>query len=348
LASLPSGRKEYIDDAEINRLATLVSGALCVFIEVLLMKKQMNRAKGRRTFISPERRRELSAKDAVYVITCGIKGCPCKQENDRCERGFFSLFIQAIYGIDFATKNNLPYCIDFSKRIYCYSDPSIADISFWNFYFDQPLPRMPEHAVPVINDFFELYPLTIWNRGHLRKMNSHIRQLTFKEDVWQYIKRALRPLIGANVLGVHIRRTDHPAAIRPVRLKRYFRAVDKLIIGYDKLFLSTDDAKVVELFHQRYGNKLHTNDVTRSSDAVSVHRNTALQNRWRLGVDVLVDCYCLASCRRLILSYSNVSYAAMLFNPELPYTLLERPGTSWKRLKTLVVYFLDKWGIRKW
>lgn len=300
----------------------------------------------KRSIVFPQRRRELSDGD-VYVITCGITGCPCGK-NETCERGFFSLFIQAVYGIDFAQRNGIAYYIDFGNIKYCFSDPGQEDTNWWNYYFKQPLVQRPTHQVTVVNQFHELYPIPIWDRDHFRQMSRHVRALTFQDDVLEHIDTARKQLLAHKTLGVHVRRTDHPEAIRPVSLRDYYRAIDKRIKKYDLLFLSTDDEGVVHDFRKRYGTKLHVNSTTRSGDSQAVHRNFEHSHRRHLGLEVLTDCLCLASCRKLILTFSNVSYATLLFNPEVSYVLLEKPRTTWRRYKTLIVYFLDKWRIRKW
>lgn len=303
--------------------------------------------KAKRSIVSPERAAEL-AKAKLYVITCGIQGCACGQQDETCERGFFSLFIQAIYGIDFAARHDLSYHVDFGNMRYCYTDSQQQDANWWNYYFQQPVAQRPAHLPSAVNLFHELYPIPIWERSHFRRMNRHVQKLVFQDAVVEHIDSARKILIDRNALGVHVRRTDHPDSILPVELGDYYRAIDKLIDKHDMLFLSTDDEHVVRDFRKRYGSKVHCNDVKRSSDTRAVHRNFEHDDRWRLGLDVLTDCLCLASCNKLVLTFSNVSYAALLFNPELSYTLLEKPRTTIRRYKTLIVYFLDKWGIRKW
>ena len=299
----------------------------------------------KRSIVFPERAEELSKGD-LYVITCGIAGCPCGQ-GENCGRGFFSLFIQGVYGIDFAQRNKIPYHIDFGNIKYCYSDPGQEDANWWNYYFEQPIPKKQEHSIAVVNRFHELYPIPIWDRSHLRRMHHHVQHLIFQNDAEAHITAA-RGLIKPNTLGVHVRRTDHPESILPVQLEVYYKVIDNHIKRFDMLFLSTDDVRVVESFRKRYGAKVYVNDVTRSTETHAVHRNFEYTRRHQLGLEVLTDCLCLASCKKLILTFSNVSYAALLFNPEIPYILLERPRTKWRRYKTRIVYFLDKWGIRKW
>src|SRR5690606_19904437 len=158
----------------------------------------------KRSLVLPERSKELSKGD-VYVITCGIAGCPCGR-SETCERGFFSLFIQAVYGIDFAQRNKKPYHIDFGNISYPYSDPRLEDLNWWNYYFEQPIPKRQEHSIAVVNRFHELYPIPIWDRSHLRRMHHHVQNLIFQKDAGDYIAAA-RGMIRPNSLGVHVRRT---------------------------------------------------------------------------------------------------------------------------------------------
>jgi hypothetical protein len=302
-------------------------------------------ARVKRSTVPISRAKELSNSD-IYVICCGVEGCTCERKDNRCERGFFSLFIQSIYGIDFAARHNIPYHVGFSNLTYCYSENESDNI--WNYYFEQPVPFIPTHYTSTINLFHENYPLLIWDRSHLREMNQHVRQLKFHDSVLARISQAKASVIQGKTLGVHVRRTDHSAEIPPVPLKRYFRVIDKLVSEYDTLFLATDDANVVQAFRSRYGDKLRVNDVIRSDGALPLHRDRRIQTRRELGREVLTDCLCLAACDKLILTFSNVSYAALMFNPDVPYVLLEQPRTTWRRYKTLIVYFLNKWGIRKW
>ena len=305
--------------------------------------------KGKRSLIAPHRLKELHKRDGVYVISCGTDDCPCGRVDPGCERGFFSLFIQVVYGIAFAEKNKLPYHVNFGNCEYRYSDPTQGSINFWNYYFLQPLPGIPEKSQLVFNLFNEVYPLRIWNHRHFIEMHQQVvSQLQFSNEVDKVLKKYAERIKGQNVLGVQIRGTDHSEEVVPVSLKRILKKIDLKINTHDKLFVSTDDERVLLLLKNRYGSKLIYNEVVRSGSEIAVHSDRTIKDRYRLGLEVLADCYCLSLCRNAILLHSNISYAALLFNPYLPYTLLERAEERRKRLKTLILFYLDKFGIRKW
>ncbi len=304
----------------------------------------------KRSIILPARLAQLKSERSAYEIRCGIAGCPCNNPGPYCGRGFFSLFIQAVYGIEFANRLQVPFHVNFGNCSYPYSDrnrPSGGN--FWNYYFKQPLETIGDLHRPVFNDFMEIYPLRIWNRSFLRKMHdSVVRHLEFKDEVSTAFKLVSDNFKNGPVLGVHIRRTDHHHEIQEVKIERYLKLIDKKLKQEDRLFLATDDTSVVDVFKEKYGSILLLNDVQRSAGEVSTHSNPDFTDKFKLGLDALVDCYSLSRCREAILTQSNFSYAALLFNPELKYHLMERPRTTVRRLKTLLVYNLDRWGIRKW
>lgn len=305
--------------------------------------------KEKRSLIANTRLSELTNQHNVYIITCAVEGCPCGRKDEGCGRGFFSLFIQAVYGIDFSKRVKVPYHIDYGNTRYRYSDTKNEDGNFWNHYFDQPIKKIDKNFKPIINRFIELYPLKIWSRQHFRSINKEvISDLKFTEDVKHHLQIGVERITGKNVLGVHVRRTDHQDEVAPVNLRKYFSMIDKHIHNFDSLFVATDDQSVLDELHSRYGQKVLFNNVMRSQDNKPVHLNDAIEDRTSLGFEVLLDCYCLSRCKKVILNHSNVSYAVLLFNPELPYILMERMKSKVKRLKTLLLYHLDQSGIRKW
>lgn len=305
--------------------------------------------KVKRSQISRERQQELQQHNSVYVISCGLEGCPCQQVTPGCERGFFSLFLQAVYGIAFAYKYRLPYHVNFGNCEYLYSDPAKESRNFWNYYFLQPLPQLPEKREIIFNLFQEVFPLRIWDRQHIKQLNrTVISSLQFTTAVKQVLEKYMPVFQSQKVLGIQIRGTDHKEEVLPVSQKRILKEIDRRIKHYDKLFVATDNHHMIMLLKSRYGEKFFYVEAERSTNEEAVHLNRQIKERYRLGLEVLLDCYCLSLCRYAILMHSNISYAALLFNPQLPYTLLERYLVKQQRLKTLLLYYLDKFGIRKW
>lgn len=298
---------------------------------------------------SKERREEL-AKKSIYRITCDIPGCTCDSDSKVCQRGFFSLFIQAVNGIDFAQRYHLNYHVDFGNMTYPYSDERMDSLNFWNYYFIQPIKMVPpSDPEAIVNQLHEVNPIRIWHRSYFRKIHEKIiMKLVYTGPVKKHLENQGRQFQNRKTLGVHIRKTDHALEIAPIHLKKFLRTIDTRIKHYDQLYVATDDVEVLDTLTARYGQKVLANEVMRSKGLESVHLSDIYTDRYALGLEVLTDCYCLSRCDKLILVSSNVSFAVLLFNPEVPYILLEQPSAIWKRWKTLIVYLLDRWGIRKW
>lgn len=304
---------------------------------------------GKRSQVDPDRLKLLRSQGAVYLITCQQSEYSCNHLGGRCSRGFFSLFLQAVYGIQFAEKLNLAYQVDFGNLIYCYTEPDrfSGNGNFWEYYFEQSPP--PQRTNAISNSRYENYPLRVWERSLLRQLHrtvtSHLKINDGMREAVDGIRERFR---NWSILGVHFRKTDHFNEVQPVDDEVFLRLVDRRIASFDRLFLATDDADIVSLFEKRYGDKLLCNPFSRSRGSVSLHHSDEGLSGYELGKEALLDCYSLSLCDQAILSPSNLSYCALVLNPELPYLLAESRSAKWYRLKTSGAYHLNRWGIRRW
>jgi len=303
----------------------------------------------KRSAISPERRQQLQVKNACYVITCYKDEFLCKDHpNGRCERGFFSLFLQVLYGMAFAKKNNLPYTVDFSNVQYAYSGNQDNDCN--NFWETLMVQRSPSSGfIPLVNLRYETHPLRIWNRHFIRSLHQTLQSEIQLQDKLLDKANAIKERFKAfKILGLHARRTDHPTEVPPVSERALIKKIEKKIPAFDRLFVATDDAAFLEMLKARFPQKVLAHDFVRSASQKAIHDHGGNSNGILLGEQALLDCLSLSFCQELILSPSNLSYAALLFQPETPYTLAESSAAGWSRRKTLLVYLLNQWGIRKW
>ncbi len=306
--------------------------------------------KSKRSVLSPERNEILSQPGTTYIISCYRDEYFCNDHLDNhCARGFFSLYLQAVYGIFFAKKLNLPYFVDFGNLIYCYSDKEKFNNNqnFWEYYFEQK--PIDSQAHLVLNLRYENYPLKIWNRKFIKELHElAVADIKPKKELAELINNIKKQFEGLRILGIHIRKTDHHLEAAPVNDHVYFNLVNKQIHSFDKLFIATDDDAILQSFKERYPEKAICNPFIRSSGGVSLHRHMVVENRYVLGQQALLDCYTLSCCTKVILGPSNLSYCVLLLNPEIVYQLAESWEEKFKRQKTLIVFLLNKWGIRKW
>lgn len=287
-----------------------------------------------------EQRRSQFQKNGVYTICCYVDDCSCAAKSDICPRGFFSLFLQVLYGIELAQRNQLAFQVDFGNHLYLYTDASRADRNFWNYFFVQDGLSKPDNENIVRNLFHEVYPLRVWRRKHFLRLHKALEELTFREEIANKLQAKKEFFSKHNVLGVQIRRTDHAQEIEPVPLASFLEEIDKRIRYFDYLFVATDDSQIIDLLRNKYGNRLLTNKVQRSNNGIAVHVNPEFENRYQLAEEAIIDCYCLSLCKYAILVQSNISYSAVVFNPELNYKLMEVSG-FWIKAKRNIQNWID-------
>lgn len=168
------------------------------------------------------------------------------------------------------------------------------------------------------------YSCYFYNKQYLYLMARIVRKyVKFNEKTWNYIREGMDRLDIENkkILGVHIRGTDfrkkydgHPVFITE---EEAFFHIDKLFdeCGYDKLFLATDDNRILRNFIKRYKWKICSYaDVLRSENDMSVafKKDSRKYNQYLLGLEVIRDMYTLSACEGLVCGMSQVSVCAQI------------------------------------
>lgn len=316
-----------------------------------MIYKISEKDKPKRYHLSKERLKDLKDPESLYIIRCVIDNCSEGHPTETCMRGFFSLFLQAVQGLHFCDQLNIPCYIDFGHAPMLYSDPERfeGDPNFWNYYFYQPVENdQYNYSKKIVNSYFETYPLRIWDRHYIKNTAGIIKKyIKFKNPVIEAFNQVKDQFSEFKILGVHIRQTDHMLEISPVHINRIIKTIKYELDYFDKVFISTDESEIIHIFKKTFGSeKIIYNSATRSENSEPVHQNMDLTNRYKLGLEALIDVYSLSLCKKAILMHSNFSFACLLFNPDLPYVLLENRDTKIKRLQTQLLYRLHLLGIR--
>ena len=129
-----------------------------------------------------------------------------------------------------------------------------------------------------------------------------------------------------NCLGVHVRGTDHYQHGALLDLPFYFKKIDeKLNTGdFKKLFLATDEERIVQQFINKYGDFVNINsNITRSSTCQGIHLSNLI-NKEQLAIDVLIDAISLANCEEILITSSNVSGYTLCVNPKIKYSYIDK------------------------
>ena len=147
------------------------------------------------------------------------------------------------------------------------------------------------------------------------------KYIRLNQKMQQYMEEQLHFLADQKkTIGVHYRGSDfksnfnkHPVA---VGIEEYIQAVSELMkIGYERVFLATDDAKAIERFQERFGQTLvFYQDVVRTDGEVSVafSEENREHHKYLLGREVLRDMLTLAECDALVSGMSQVSICAQI------------------------------------
>ena len=163
-----------------------------------------------------------------------------------------------------------------------------------------------------------------YSKKYLYMMGQIVKKyLKYNDKTKKYLDDSFEALkIGTEkVLGVHIRGTDFRAQYdnHPVYLeeKDCFKEIDKLIENgsYKKIFLATDDTRILKSFEKKYGEKLcYFKDVERGSTnrSVAFCKNNRAQHKYLLGLEVIRDMYTLSQCDSLVAGISQVPICAQI------------------------------------
>lgn len=179
------------------------------------------------------------------------------------------------------------------------------------------------------NNLYELGPLWLEkffsNEIYQREYNAHtpanLENLKFKNKVYnnilkikkEYIEKFEKKVsqfgIDENTLAIHIRGTDKKNELPEIDIKTVFNLIDEKI--KDKIFVSTDDKKYLDLLLERYGDLVvYDHTIQISNDSSPLHCTT--NNRQKINEEVLSNVYLLSKCNYFLYCFSNVSLLALI------------------------------------
>ncbi len=149
------------------------------------------------------------------------------------------------------------------------------------------------------------------------------KYMQFNQITWEYISNGIKRLSieGEKVLGVHIRGTDfrsgyhdHPVYITE---EEYFNEIDLLFRKgmYTRIFVATDDTRILNNFMKRYGEQIcFYDDIKRSktNQSVAFSKDERKNHKYFLGLEVIRDMYTLSICSGLVAGVSQVAICAQI------------------------------------
>lgn len=120
--------------------------------------------------------------------------------------------------------------------------------------------------------------------------------IDFLPQYYNSVSRILFDYKKENLVGVHIRRTDHKSCIENSPLELFVDKMDELIEqnGEVYFFLATDDKKTQEQLIQKYGHR------------IIVQNKVWGRNSKKAMEGAIVDCLCLSKCKVILGSCGSV------------------------------------------
>lgn len=226
---------------------------------------------------------------------------------------------------------------DLQKETHTYYPPkwtcknlSVATLNQWNGHYSRvaALYLLNRTETVIISDFHTpVRDLMPWIRTN-HPLFGMERQAIYRYLYSKYIK--LQPEINSEIeafhqqhmkdklmLGIHVRRSDKvvessPAALQEIE-KQCQERIDKHLSNFDntQLFLLTDSTSVLDIYKDRYKDRLNYIDCMRTDGDTGVH---FLNNpsKKRIGIDVIKDVYLAAKCDYFVgNARSNVSTSVL-------------------------------------
>lgn len=267
--------------------------------------------------------------------------------------GFCAMLTYTLNGIRMATRDGaIPVVYYGREATRFFFDPSHGE-NVWEYYFE-PVSSVGYERLRAALDHNELSPDRVhsftkrqicnWHHSDLDRIATFwAKDVPDDPSAWMETKRTLgrkyvsehirvKPHIIAKVdafwrtriwpqftIGVHIRGTDFAYA-EPTSPRAYFDAIDHYLAsrGTDpyRIFLATDQNQFVDLFRQRYGERLITYDCLRSNRRQPPFKFSS-ESPFKRGEDVLIDVLLLSRCDFLFKGAAAVGEFALWFNPSL-------------------------------
>ncbi len=243
--------------------------------------------------------------------------------------GLFSLFFQVLNHIawcEVANKQPVVYW----DQLCLYFEPgeSLGAANAWEYYFE---PLSTATYVPG-DEIHRKYAMpqngsmTFSNKAKLKKNARAVAHRIIQQYI--HIKSDVQVIVddfytacmrGKFLIGIHLRGTDKCREITPVDPRFLLEAAQGFAerhAGKDvAFFVASDEERLVTMARSFLDKPVIVYDAERSVNGKAIH--TEKYNQMRHGLDILVEVLLMARCNVLVHTLSNVSHAALCFNPEL-------------------------------
>lgn len=126
--------------------------------------------------------------------------------------------------------------------------------------------------------------------------NRDLGVLRFSEVYWRKVDKIFSGYMKEQLIGIHIRRTDHKTCIKKSPIEAFIKIMDEKIKVKPEtvFFLATDDENVQQELIEKFQTKILIQKKNWGRDTEDGMRSA------------IIDCLCLSKCQSIIGSYRSV------------------------------------------
>jgi len=248
--------------------------------------------------------------------------------------GLFSSFLGVVNHLVFCKQNNLvPVVYWDNQSLYFDKNANNTNNNVWEYYFE-PVSHLAYETGDLIHRSFsseagapsyyfsnrELVCKIVEEYIHVK---SHI-----KNKVDQFYEKYMH---GKKTIGIHLRGTDKIPALPSLHRENMpWEELFKLVNSYEdhQFFIATDEQELLEKAKESLKGTVIYSDSIRSTNSSSLHHGNAIINKAQIGEQAVIDVLLLAKCDHFFASYSNLSFAVIYFNQNIPYTQIYEAITT--------------------
>jgi hypothetical protein len=247
-------------------------------------------------------------------------------------RGYYSYLLETLIDIIRASKiyadeeiliyfdlTNIPHYMQENLFDVCFTQNKQDYIDNFDLYVNL-------ETVDKIFDF-DTYNTNIFPQD-IREITPKIFEQHFilKEEFVDEINRRLSLINPSKTIGVHRRDTDMKRThhVSAPNLNNFFEIIDEG--DYEHVFLMSDNQNDINLFREKYGEKLicYEDGVTshNSTDPFFLLNTKTPESTKKHIEEITINTIILSKLKKLICTKSNLSSFAIMINPELEYVKL--------------------------
>lgn len=270
----------------------------------------------------------------LWVVMLGVVG------SVSCSRlvigargaGFFSEFFMVLNWLVYCKKHDLaPIVIWQQGSNYYQQEGYHGQTNAWNYYFEPVSNHVPYDNDPQVRDYCSEWGIDAFDAAWVEEHRPFVNALIAEHihiQPWIMEKKAIfytTYMKDRVTIGIHVRRTDKYAEVRPVPLREYVSVAEQCRQQFPdcQFLVATDQYSILKALREKLGGRVIYYDALRSHSNKPLH--LASRHPARIGEDVLIETLLLAECDFLIHAQSNVAVAALFFNPNLPHCWLQPP-----------------------